>query len=384
MIKGTCFNCKQTIKRKNIMEHLNECINIKNNECFIIVDSKHYLNNYWLVLLCTSNVDLYCVDLFLRNVWLECCGHMSSFNENKYYDLYRLFNDKKTKIHYEYDMGSTTHITLNIVGKDKIESIKNDDVTIKLVARNNKPKLKCSKCKKKLASTVLYEKIYCNKCLTNLENYMEDQLENMILPLVNSPRTGLCGFEGIKLKNEIYYEQYTINSCYNSDSKIYLEMPNLCYNDSTAIRGKCKMCDKKYLVQYMSTHLRKLCAKDKMIVKLIYENVLPKYEHDNVWVFLECPNINLNQLINYINEKNIYSAKIKINQIKKNIDLNINLIDCDNTILLYLDEDNDFIDQYIKVQIYNKNKCNNCDEIKILAQNNNLIKKTKSYIKHDF
>ena len=57
------------------------------------------------------------LDMFLRNVWLECCGHMSAFTiQGKAYTsgekgmntrLYTVFKPGM-EFYYEYDFGTTT------------------------------------------------------------------------------------------------------------------------------------------------------------------------------------------------------------------------------------------------------------------------------------
>ena len=379
---GTCFNCNEKINKENILNHLKQCISTENNECFIIAESENYFDDYWIVLVCTSNITLNCIDFFLRTTWVECCGHMSSFNEKKNKNLYELHKNKKS-ILYEYDMGTTTTISLKIKA-NKLQLNNKSDLIIKLVAQNDKPKLKCDKCDKKLATIVLYDNKYCKTCLKYVDEYKQDEIDSLILPLVNSPRTGLCGYDGNNLKkNKIYFEKYDFNILIeqsDSDDDIY-NIP--IYNLSHEIRGNCSVCNKNYTDKYMATHLKKKCADDKMIVKLIYENNIPEYEHDIVWMYLECPNIKLSELLIFLNKQNIYNQNIKIDytQNKKIINENTKLINCDEHFILYLDTEIDYILPYIEVKIYNKDKYVNCNDIKILAKNDIDIKRSESIIK---
>ena len=122
-----------------------------------------------------------------------------------------------------------------------------------------------------------------------------------------------------------------------------------------------------------------------MIVKLIYENNIPEYEHDIVWMYLECPNIKLSELLIFLNKQNIYNQNIKIDytQNKKIINENTKLINFDEHFILYLGTKNkiDYIYSYIEVKIYNKDKYVNCNDIKILAKNDIDIKRSESIIK---
>jgi hypothetical protein len=94
---------------------------------------------------------------------------------------------------YEYDFGSTTELTLKVVSEVK-SNIKTGDLEI--LARNDPPQIKCSNCDH-LATRICTECIYegagwlCDDCA-------EDHKcgEDMLLPVVNSPRTGVCGYVG--------------------------------------------------------------------------------------------------------------------------------------------------------------------------------------------
>ena len=71
------------------------------------------------------------LDRFLRDTWLECCGHMSEFEiEGTRYSVEPIdfddrFMDVKLKdvlspgmkFYHAYDFGSTTHLTLKVVAR---------------------------------------------------------------------------------------------------------------------------------------------------------------------------------------------------------------------------------------------------------------------------
>jgi hypothetical protein len=76
------------------------------------------------------------LDQFLRDTWLECCGHLSAFTigEERYYsysegeldgeDMSASLGDllkAGMKFHYEYDFGTTTELTLKVVGEQEGE-----------------------------------------------------------------------------------------------------------------------------------------------------------------------------------------------------------------------------------------------------------------------
>ena len=83
-------------------------------------------------------------------------------------------------------MGSSTEIEFRIVKKlDGVEK----NIKVELIYQNEPFKLKC-KCKKE--SLYIYEgDKLCEECKLLL-----DENEECFLPIVNSPRVGVCGYEG--------------------------------------------------------------------------------------------------------------------------------------------------------------------------------------------
>ena len=158
-----------------------------------------------------ANAKLYHLDEFLRGIWLECCGHMSSFTiRGVKYDDERLLDEfysrddmssqsmnkrfysvlkVKDAFSYEYDFGSTTYLEGHVLavregylGKNKIH----------ILARNNPYAFECEHCGKKVAGIcVECEEYVCDQCLDSHECG-----EEMILGVVNSPRMGVCGYGG--------------------------------------------------------------------------------------------------------------------------------------------------------------------------------------------
>lgn len=173
---------------------------------------------YWLYIDLSDNLTLLDLDSFLRNTWLECCGHLSSFtidDQTYEYQLDKLFdNDSKSmriklkkllykgmSIGYIYDYGSSTEIEIKVISSHS-DITKNSSKFIKISARNDDIDFRCIKCKKEKATEIcticLYEKeggrtqsSFCKSC-----GMKHDCGEEMTLPIVNSPRSGICGYTG--------------------------------------------------------------------------------------------------------------------------------------------------------------------------------------------
>ncbi|HEV8051629.1 MAG TPA: hypothetical protein VGP47_03975 [Parachlamydiaceae bacterium] len=59
--------------------------------------------------------------------------------------------------------------------------------------RNQEPEFECSYCDKKaVAISPIEDDFLCESCVADYE----DPEESFLLPTVNSPRTGVCGYVG--------------------------------------------------------------------------------------------------------------------------------------------------------------------------------------------
>ena len=179
-----------------------------NKKFFHILVEGHGFPQYWLHIKASANAKLNNLDGFLRDVWLECCGHMNAFeieggryssSPMKEYDekgMSRKLGDilnSNTKFSHEYDFGTTTALVLRVVSEVETEM---KGKAIQLLSRNDPPLITCDNCKND-ATHVCAECInseegwVCDKCVPNHECG-----EDMLLPVVNSPRVGMCGYTG--------------------------------------------------------------------------------------------------------------------------------------------------------------------------------------------
>lgn len=111
------------------------------------------------------------LDHFIRDIWVECCGHLSSFTIHKTeYESclntdffgggppsksmnYRLRDVVQVgdTISYDYDFGSTTELTLSVHSCHDGEKRNNEIV---ILSRNNPPEILCSNCEQREAEWV--------------------------------------------------------------------------------------------------------------------------------------------------------------------------------------------------------------------------------------
>jgi hypothetical protein len=154
---------------------------------------------YWLDLEVRADARLEVLDAFLRRIWLECCGHMSAFSAGRGDELpmnrpvQAVFADRGTALRHEYDFGSTTELLLKAVGRRTGRSAKSP---VRLLARNEPPQLTCGQCGERATDVCPFSEDD-NPFLCEAHAPDHDCGESDChLPVVNSPRMGVCGYTG--------------------------------------------------------------------------------------------------------------------------------------------------------------------------------------------
>ncbi len=221
---GQCNLCGGTFNKAAITRHLELCWqknavppaaapkgNAATRKTYHLAIQGRYLPEYWLHLAMAADATLADLDAFLRRTWLECCGHLSSFSiEKRSYDSVvsggfedmgnesmKVILEKilrpKMKFYHAYDFGTTTDLTIKVVSEQP-GGLKRR--SLQILARNDPPALLCSECGKN-ATRVCGECVWsgggwlCDKCAGQHECG-----EELLLPVVNSPRVGMCGYTG--------------------------------------------------------------------------------------------------------------------------------------------------------------------------------------------
>lgn len=208
---GHCSKCEKLVTKRGALAHIKKCFGVGAAESAnaFIIRAQYPAQNpiYWLHVTLPFNLTLEHLDAFLRGVWLECCGHMSQFKINGKlysshfeYDEFSYFEEfsmslqcKKIlnvglKFTHDYDFGSTTRLSLEVVGLT--HSI--NPIEVELLMQNQEPQFTCSFCDEKAVNISAYESDFLCKSCTSTD---EDD-EGRHLPLVNSPRTGVCAYVG--------------------------------------------------------------------------------------------------------------------------------------------------------------------------------------------
>jgi hypothetical protein len=165
-----------------------------------------YGKDFWLDLEMRGSASLTALDKYLRAIWLECCGHLSKFTvggwggydvgkSRKADDVFR----KETALLHLYDFGTTSETEIHVISSRHGRATTSHPIA--LMARNNMPERTCQECDQPAA-------YLCMECLIEgdeegegflCEEHAKDHPHidyGEPVPLVNSPRLGMCGYDG--------------------------------------------------------------------------------------------------------------------------------------------------------------------------------------------
>lgn len=198
-LKGNCYLCGHTLSKaafKNhiLSKHVHEGKN--DQDCVVLkVESKED-KNYWLYLDISMTSTLKSLDAFLREIWLECCGHMSAFYSRSYDEIGKsakiAFFPVGSVLLYEYDFGDTTSLKITVVAHSSRPKQKK---AVRLLGRNEPYSFACGNCGKP-ADMICCECMWEDKNPFLCDNCAEDHEHGAMLPVTNSPRMGVCGYCG--------------------------------------------------------------------------------------------------------------------------------------------------------------------------------------------
>jgi hypothetical protein len=200
---GKCYLCGESVSRASMTRHLNACIPLGISQkqspgpSFQLFVEGRYAKAYWMHVAVTIDTPLSKLDRFLRKTWLECCGHLSGFSiqgerMSMSAPLGRLV-DVGMKFSYEYDYGSTTELVLKVVAIREQGTPKG---AVHLLARNEPPAIMCSDCEQ--PAEQICPQCACDDCGWLCQGCADTHPcgDEMLLPVTNSPRVGVCAYTG--------------------------------------------------------------------------------------------------------------------------------------------------------------------------------------------
>ena len=214
--KAKCTFCGLEFAKAGMTKHLSVCPQRlatiasanekggKSETLYHLRVTDDFGGSFWLDLEMRGSATLKELDKYLRAIWLECCGHMSEFYAGKAYTakvgMSRTLASAlqlSAELTHLYDFGSTTETQITLVAsRTGVPTTKHPIV---LLARNLMPEVKCSECDKSATH-------FCEECRIehdepgflcdeHAETHPHDDYGDP-MPLVNSPRSGVCGYEG--------------------------------------------------------------------------------------------------------------------------------------------------------------------------------------------
>lgn len=213
--KGKCAKCGKIFGAAQAGAHLSACAlqhdasSRSMTEGYLIrISWAEQPGMYWMFATIPIDASLKLLDAFLRERWLECCGHLSEFviggreifsrtesgnpSQAMKNQIGKLLSPGAT-CEYVYDMGSSTELKIQVI--EKIDACPQKKVM--LLMQNEPPALPCESCKK-AAKTIcsLCGDTNCSPCSKRHSCVVREDDDYMLMPLVNSPRAGVCGYTG--------------------------------------------------------------------------------------------------------------------------------------------------------------------------------------------
>ncbi|MFC1718478.1 hypothetical protein ACFL6S_32785, partial [Candidatus Poribacteria bacterium] len=161
--EGVCRLCNRKLSGRGMTKHLQSCMseNLQpeqgDSSIFLI---KASAGPFWVYFEVNTSSTLGRIDSFLRDLWLECCGHLSAstIDSVRYYSHAEFLESGEkgmdvflkqvispgAKFRHEYDFGTTTELELQCISdrKGKARS------KIEVIARNDMPEILCDECGK--------------------------------------------------------------------------------------------------------------------------------------------------------------------------------------------------------------------------------------------
>jgi hypothetical protein len=214
--KGTCAYCGKELSKAGITKHLETCPQRQaviataeakkgdSERLYHLRIQDAYRSEFWLDLEMRGSKTLRDLDNYLRAIWLECCGHLSQFSlggafaqeigkQRKLNDVFRAGGE----LTHVYDFGTSSETIVKCV--EVREGKPTTNKAIALMARNTMPDYVCIKCGKPAThlcmECLIEDETEGTLCDQHTRNHPHDDYGEPI-PLVNSPRMGMCGYDG--------------------------------------------------------------------------------------------------------------------------------------------------------------------------------------------
>lgn len=214
--RGTCLFCGLETGKNMMTRHLQSCTARKARSEQAALNGKpetlHHLRvedaydkSFWLHLEVRGSTILEDLDAYLREIWLECCDHLSDFRTSQYggkefsmdSKVDEVFKPKETITHI-YDYGTSSITLLTSLGQTSGVAL--NEHPLSLMARNLRPEATCMECDQPathFCDVCVYENgVDGLLCAKHVVDHPHNNEEEGPIELVNSPRLGMCGYYG--------------------------------------------------------------------------------------------------------------------------------------------------------------------------------------------
>jgi hypothetical protein len=216
--QGTCLFCGKEMSKGGLSRHIKSCP--QRQEANQAADDRRkgapklklyhlqvrdaYIPDFWLHLEMKGTATLQDLDRYLRSIWLECCGHLSQFSVGGWRgdeismgrNIGRVF-DSGVELTHIYDFGTSSETLINAVDVRRGQPLSKNPIY--LMARNKMPESICAECDREAGWYCVECLIEEDKWVTLCDEHVEKHPHNDYgepLALANSPRVGMCGYDG--------------------------------------------------------------------------------------------------------------------------------------------------------------------------------------------
>ncbi|MCP4418393.1 MAG: hypothetical protein GY805_17375 [Chloroflexi bacterium] len=212
--RGNCAFCGREMTRDGLSKHLRSCTKRQETiaaaqlyttqTLYHLLVRDAYDSDFWLHLEVNGRSTLTRLDRYLRAIWLECCGHMSQFSVGGWRGQ-EIGKSRKiegafasgVELTHIYDFGTSSETLIKPVATRTGKPLSKHPVY--LMARNKLPDVVCDECDAAAS-------FYCVDCLVEQGEWISlcdkhraehdhDEYGGPS-PLINSPRLGMCGYDG--------------------------------------------------------------------------------------------------------------------------------------------------------------------------------------------
>ena len=199
---GICEVCGTRTGKAAMAAHLRKCLQHSDEgaavDGLLIRVQALGAPMYWLDCAARCDAKLKQLDRLLRRTWLECCGHLSAFTMGGRSRIgmsvliEKALMSAGNRIAYEYDFGSTTALVIS--STERVGAV--FDTPVRVVARNEPLVWACDVCGEP-ATAICTQCVYDERGFCCAKHAAKHSCgDDMLLPVVNSPRMGVCGYTG--------------------------------------------------------------------------------------------------------------------------------------------------------------------------------------------